>query len=163
GPQGHRSSPGKWLLLIGACSGWAAITRPVDALILAIPVGVALLIDLGRATWPTRIRSLALPILAAIPFLAIQATLNRGVTGLFALRGSRWLLFSTLPLFILGYVGWAFFLEHYNLVIIPAVVLLVTLVIRQLSFTWRPLGSAALAFVFVLALTNLYELNHSVS
>jgi 4-amino-4-deoxy-L-arabinose transferase-like glycosyltransferase len=248
--QGRRLMGGKWLLLIGACSGWAALTRPVDALILTVPVGVALLIDLRRATWPRRLRSLALPILAAIPFCAVQAVVNRGVTGhfasspssislgrdtpggaygfhapdpsahaqsvvrqkqldydlwalpfvashrpglilrnwwthrlplmadatlparallillpvgLLAVRGLRWLLFATLPLFIVGYVGWAFFLEHYNVIVIPAVALLLALAIGQLRLIWRPLASAALAFTLVMALTGCWEFNRAIS
>jgi hypothetical protein len=241
---------GGWLLLIGACSGWAAITRPVDALILTIPVGTALLIHLRRATWMIRVQSLALPVMAAMPFLAIQAAINRGVTGhflhspssislsrdtpggtygfhkidpdsrvqsvirqkqldyelwalpfleshrpslipqtwwtrripvmadvtlparallifvplgLLSLSGGRWLVFSTLPLFMLGYIGWAFFVEHYNVVIIPAVALLLVLAIRQFDSLWPPLASAAIAFTTVLALTGCWEFNRAVS
>jgi len=239
----------KWLLLVGACSGWAAITRPVDALVLVMPVGAAILVDLRRATWPTRIGSIALPIVAAIPFLAVQLTINRGVTGSFlrspaeinlnrdtpggtygfhnpppnahaqsvvrqkqidyqvwavpaieshrpkliprtwwttrfplmadvtlpsrmlliflplgllGLRGLRWLLFCTLPLFILGYVGWAFFLEHYNVTIIPAVALLLVLSLRQIHLVGPSFASAAIAFMLVLALTDCFEFNHAV-
>jgi hypothetical protein len=240
----------KWLLLIGAGAGWAAITRPIDALVLVAPVGIALLFDLWRTSWPTHVGSVALPILAAIPFLAVQAAINRGVTGSFlkspaqinlnrdtpggtygfhtpppnahpqsvvrqkqidyeiwavpviashrpkliphtwwttrfplmadvtlpsrvllillplgllGVRGLRWLLFCTLPLFILGYIGWAFFLEHYNVTIIPAVALLLVLSVRQLHLIRPSLASAAIAFVLVLALTDCWEFNHAVS
>ena len=37
-----------WLLAVGAFAGWGAVTRPVDALCFAVPIGVALLLDLTR-------------------------------------------------------------------------------------------------------------------
>jgi hypothetical protein len=124
-----------WMLLIGGAAGWAAITRPVDALCYAIPIGVAIVWDLlrganqmhcpslppgeGRAegkpgqTFGQRARRsqfpltptlsqgereqegrralscsppmiLALLIIGAAPFLAIQLAFDKGVTG-------RWL------------------------------------------------------------------------
>jgi hypothetical protein len=70
-----------WALAIGAFAGWAAITRPVDALAYALPVGVAMLISLrwrNTRTWAT---TFGLLVLGAAPFLALQIAHNVGVTG----------------------------------------------------------------------------------
>lgn len=72
-----------WELMIGACAGWAAITRPVDALCFAMPVGVAMLAAAIRGRSPIAIRSIAIAAAAAMPFLAVQLAFNRGVTGSF--------------------------------------------------------------------------------
>jgi hypothetical protein len=247
GTGGVRRLP--WLATLGAASGWCAITRPVDAIALTFPIAVALVLSLRRASPKTILVALAVPTLAATPFLAIQAALNYGATGhclrdpatmnlnrdtpggaygfhpfdpnahahsvtrqkqldydlwavpflrnhrpglilhnlwkrrlpeiadatlparavlillpigALGLRGQRWVLFATLPAFLVGYVPWAFFVEHYGVVMIPPVVLLVTLAVQRLRLTWPPLGSAALAFTAVLALTDCYEFNHAV-
>lgn len=95
-----RSSAGgrSWVRLaagpisIGVFAGWAAITRPADAVCFALPVGVALLLDCFRPEQGTdnerpvsRVRSagmvLGLIVLGATPFLALQAVFNKGVTG----------------------------------------------------------------------------------
>ena len=74
----------RWAALIGACAGWAAIVRPVDALAFAIPVGVAMLLDF-RAVPVRKIGiTCAAIVLAAIPFLSLQLALNKGTTGSFA-------------------------------------------------------------------------------
>ncbi|HEX8916802.1 MAG TPA: glycosyltransferase family 39 protein, partial [Humisphaera sp.] len=39
---------GGWCAFVGAAAGWAAITRPADAVCFALPVGVAMLLDLLR-------------------------------------------------------------------------------------------------------------------
>ena len=40
----ERMRPG-WAIRIGAFAGWAAITRPVDAIVFALPVGVGMVIQ----------------------------------------------------------------------------------------------------------------------
>jgi 4-amino-4-deoxy-L-arabinose transferase-like glycosyltransferase len=71
----------KWAALVGACAGWAAIVRPVDALAFAIPVGVAMLLDF-RGMPPHRVgMTIGLAILAALPFMSLQLILNKGTTG----------------------------------------------------------------------------------
>jgi 4-amino-4-deoxy-L-arabinose transferase-like glycosyltransferase len=72
-----------WMGAIGAFAGWMAITRPVDALSYALPVGVGILIDLYRRRAPVvaRIASLAIIVAAAAPFLAIQIIFNKNVSG----------------------------------------------------------------------------------
>lgn len=94
-----RSAPERarlaWTAGIGALAGWMAITRPVDAVAFALPVGVAMLWVLFReqsqgagdeAARPVSLaRRLALTIsagvLAATPLLVLQAALNYGTTG----------------------------------------------------------------------------------
>ena len=93
----RKANPG-WALLIGVFSGWAAITRPADALAYAIPIGVAIVVEIVSQTFqPARSevqagkpasqgrlgRSLALPMIAvgAAPFLALQLYFDHGVTG----------------------------------------------------------------------------------
>ena len=74
----------RWAALIGACAGWAAIVRPVDALAFAIPIGVAMLLDLRGMPIKRIAMTCGVVILAALPFLSLQLAFNRGVTGSFA-------------------------------------------------------------------------------
>jgi 4-amino-4-deoxy-L-arabinose transferase-like glycosyltransferase len=78
----------RWAVAIGALGGWAAITRPVDALCYMLPIGAAMLVGLVRRSGPQPRRKLAriavtagLLILAAAPFLSLQLVLNHGLTG----------------------------------------------------------------------------------
>lgn len=70
-----------WAVAIGAFAGWAAITRPVDALAFAIPVGLAMVWELRN--WPRkRWAHTAIALLAgAVPFLELQVAFDWGVTG----------------------------------------------------------------------------------
>jgi hypothetical protein len=75
----------KWAMVIGGAMGWAAITRPLDALCFAVPIGAGMLFDLRKCrTLRTWITTTACVIAAAVPFLAVQLVFNHGVTG-------RWL------------------------------------------------------------------------
>jgi hypothetical protein len=78
-----RGSKGSgWALLIGVAAGFAAIVRPLDAFCFAVPVGVAMLIDLWRHRQPGMLaRTAALAILGAAPFLALQVIQDVGITG----------------------------------------------------------------------------------
>jgi len=80
-----------WAVAIGAFAGWSAITRPLDAVAFAAPVGLAMLLNLrsaGRrsagsqalpqARWGTTIGAV---VAGAVPFLALQGMFNQGVTG----------------------------------------------------------------------------------
>jgi 4-amino-4-deoxy-L-arabinose transferase-like glycosyltransferase len=40
----------RWALAMGVFAGWGAITRPADAVCFALPVGLAMLLDLFRGT-----------------------------------------------------------------------------------------------------------------
>lgn len=66
---------------IGVASGWAAITRPLDALIIAIPIGIDILLRLRTEHPRAWLRNIAPLIAAAIPFLTLQIIFNLGVTG----------------------------------------------------------------------------------
>jgi hypothetical protein len=69
-------------LLLGVFSGWAAITRPLDALVIAIPIGIDMLLQLWRERQATGLAKTAAVLIAgAVPFLAIQVVFNIGVTG----------------------------------------------------------------------------------
>ena len=70
-----------WLLLIGAAAGWAAITRPVDALCFALPIGVAIAMNLWRQPGRYWLAAAALILVAATPFLVVQLVFDKGVTG----------------------------------------------------------------------------------
>jgi len=152
-----RRKPTAWrCVLIGVFAGWAAITRPLDALCFALPIGVGILLDLRSRPWrrdfpplPVRrerawvrvfdraeshsqledrphpnplpeyrergsdwrvlIKSAVCLLLGAVPFLALQAVQNKGMTG-------RWTQFPidlfharTYPAPVLGFydVDWA--------------------------------------------------------
>jgi 4-amino-4-deoxy-L-arabinose transferase-like glycosyltransferase len=74
----------KWAAAVGAFAGWAAITRPLDALCYAAPVGVAMAWELFRSRDAKAIaRTAVAVVLAAAPFLAMELTFDKGVTGHF--------------------------------------------------------------------------------
>jgi hypothetical protein len=250
----RRSRRRGWLAAIGALAGWAAITRPADALCFALPVGAAIAHDLFRRPARQWAEAAALIVAGALPFLAIQVRLNLGVTGsrlktpfaLYAQRDfpqtefgfprydpavrpasslpqkqqvydewavpyiklhqpdtvakawvGRWLpmafsaalparvllvplfigvlgltssprrvLASALPLLFLAYVPHTFFLEHYAVVVAPAVALLVVLGFRALEEAWPTyrsmIAAASAAAVLAVSLSSLHELNRSV-
>jgi len=77
----------RWAVLIGAMAGWSGITRPADALCYAVAVGVAMLLDLRRGAAAKGAAASRIPltlaclVLPALPFLALQAVQNVGMTG----------------------------------------------------------------------------------
>jgi 4-amino-4-deoxy-L-arabinose transferase-like glycosyltransferase len=72
-----------WAAVVGLCAGWAAITRPLDAMCYAAPIGVAMLWTMWRERIGARRASLILlsVVAAAAPFLVLQIVFNIGVTG----------------------------------------------------------------------------------
>lgn len=68
-------------LLVGAIAGWAAITRPVDALCMALPVGIAMLVAQMRFPVRAKLKTAGAVVAGAAPFLALQLVFNFGVTG----------------------------------------------------------------------------------
>jgi hypothetical protein len=70
-----------WAFAIGALSGWAAITRPADALAYAIPLGLGMAADLWGSAPRRWLATGAAVVLAASPFLAVQVVSDLGVTG----------------------------------------------------------------------------------
>ncbi len=67
--------------LIGALGGWMAITRPLDAIAFALPVGVAMLVTLLKQPPRRLLATLLIIVACAVPFLSLQAVLNWGTTG----------------------------------------------------------------------------------
>ena len=65
----------RWAVVAGACLGWAAVTRPLDAACFGLPIAIALV---ARRPRVVTVAGLLLP---ALPFLAAQVTLNHGITG----------------------------------------------------------------------------------
>jgi 4-amino-4-deoxy-L-arabinose transferase-like glycosyltransferase len=75
----RRHNPG-WALLIGVAMGWAGITRPVDAICFALPVGIAMIFELRKS--PRLLAgTVGMVVLGVLPFAAIQIVQNVGVTG----------------------------------------------------------------------------------
>jgi hypothetical protein len=70
-----------WMVLLGICVGWGAITRPVDALCMALPLVVAVLLELRQSCNRGRVKSIGLGLMAVLPFLLLQAVYDKGVTG----------------------------------------------------------------------------------
>lgn len=246
----------RYAAAIGFFAGWAAVTRPIDAIIFALPVGVGMLLDLRGRRQPLRtwVVSFAFVVLLAAPFLGIQAAMNKAITGrvtqfphdyyvardfpqaaygfftldrslrpvstlpqkvdfhdgwatdailkhrvdtlwatwkgnrlryiwkatvpqpllvvlipvgLLALRDRRrWVLFATLPLFVLAYIPYTFFCEHYPLVVAPAGLMLLFLgkTATERTFpTLRPWLVAHLTLVMVtIALCSMAAFNQEI-
>jgi hypothetical protein len=70
-----------WAFLLGIVFGWAVITRPLDALCLAVPLGVGILWDLRARPLSHRLKTLGLIFAGAIPFLTVQLIANYSITG----------------------------------------------------------------------------------
>lgn len=72
-----------WAIALGTFAGWAAITRPLDAACLILPLLAALFWDLRRLPRKTSALAFAAIVAAAIPFLSLQLVLDKGTTGHF--------------------------------------------------------------------------------
>ena len=75
-----------WAIAAGAAAGWAAIVRPPDAVAAALPVLLAVALDLARSrptgkTWRGPAATVLAALAGAAPFLAWQASANRALTG----------------------------------------------------------------------------------
>ena len=70
-----------WAAVAGLALALAGVTRPVDALCFAVPIGL----DVAGRLWRSPRRVVAATLLAAalpaVPVLALQLTLDRGITG----------------------------------------------------------------------------------
>ena len=71
----------RWAAVMGALAGWAAITRPIDALAYVLPVMLAVAFALKTLPPRRRLATIALAFLAAVPFIALQLIEDVGVTG----------------------------------------------------------------------------------
>jgi hypothetical protein len=70
-----------WAMVAGALTGWAAITRPVDAIAFSLPVAIAVMIELRQMSMKRAMVTLMLALVAAAPFLMLQLIEDVGVTG----------------------------------------------------------------------------------
>jgi hypothetical protein len=66
----------RYALVIGLAAGYAAITRPLDAVCVVLPIALAMV-----GQWRQLVRFGVIVVLGAIPFLALLAVQSRGVTG----------------------------------------------------------------------------------
>jgi hypothetical protein len=71
----------RWALVTGTAAGWAAITRPVDAVCWVVPLILFGLPRLLSLPMSARVRTLGCVIAGAAPFLALQLIFNLQVTG----------------------------------------------------------------------------------
>ena len=241
-----------WLPLIGGAAGWAAITRPVDALCFAVPVGAAIVADSIGKPVTKWVQAVALILIAAAPFLTVQIIFDKGVTGHYlktpfelyqqqdvpgtqfgfprfdpsvrphstlpqkqdyysnwvmpfivrhqpgqlarswimrwfpmtvvttlpapillplALVGilgvvgrKRWVLFAVLPLFIILYLFYTIYLEHYAITIMPAACLLCVLGAEKAAAAGGRIGpqlrAAFMMLIVVACITGFWEINH---
>lgn len=70
-----------WAVLIGIAAGWAAITRPLDAVCFGLPVAIAMLLRLRGEPAKKWALTILPGIAATLPFLSLQVILNTGTTG----------------------------------------------------------------------------------
>ncbi|MDB5293219.1 MAG: hypothetical protein JWL69_4460 [Phycisphaerales bacterium] len=77
----RRERRARWAAAIGFCMGWAAITRPVDALAFALPILVAMAWGLKPLPFRHNLTTAAVLLATLAPFFALQAAFNRGATG----------------------------------------------------------------------------------
>lgn len=68
----------RWLLTLALCVGWGAITRPLTMLVVAIPIGVVVVMDVAR---DRRWRDLGLAVATGVAVLAILPLWSARTTG----------------------------------------------------------------------------------
>jgi dolichyl-phosphate-mannose-protein mannosyltransferase len=92
----------KWAAVIGAAAGYAGITRPMDALCVAVPVGIAMFWQIRRQ--PRKIFAQAGILgVAAAPFIILQIIQNVGVTGSWKTFPSDYYVARNYPAPMLGF------------------------------------------------------------
>ncbi|HWE01584.1 MAG TPA: hypothetical protein VG326_04175 [Tepidisphaeraceae bacterium] len=79
----RKSHAGRWIALAGVAAGWYAITRPLDAVCVLLPIALAWAWDLRRSPARTKLIAPAIVILTAAPFISLQLAFDRAVTGHF--------------------------------------------------------------------------------
>jgi hypothetical protein len=95
----------RWFVVMGAAMGWAAVTRPLDAVCFAVPLVVGVASRL-RANWAAWARAALIATVAAGPFLAVQGVFNHGVTGNWLYTPFRVYADQDLPNTHLGFHGY---------------------------------------------------------
>jgi hypothetical protein len=100
---------------------------------------------------------------ATLPARVLLVLVPIGLIGISRDR-RRWVLLATLPLFLGLYFFYTFYLEHYAVVVAPAMTLMVVLAPRVLREIFSRIGAAidlAVSFaILILSLSMLPELNH---
>ncbi len=92
-----------WALAMGFFGGWATITRPVETLCFAVPLAFAMFWEM-RGMLPRRIvATLGLIVLAAVPFLTVQAIHNWGMTGSWRVFASDYYVARMYPASMIGF------------------------------------------------------------
>jgi hypothetical protein len=91
-----------WALLIGAAAGWAAITRPLDAICFIAPVAIPMLYEL-RSQPLAIAKTATVTLLAAMPFIAMQITQNIGVTGKWTQTPMQYYVAQSYPAPLMGF------------------------------------------------------------
>ena len=77
----RREKKWSWALAVGAFAGWAAITRPIDALAFAIPIGLSMAWEMRKSPRKKMAQTAIALLAGALPFLELQAAFDWGVTG----------------------------------------------------------------------------------
>ncbi|HSU67473.1 MAG TPA: hypothetical protein VLJ39_11420, partial [Tepidisphaeraceae bacterium] len=112
----------------------------------------------AAARFPT-IADVTMPARIMIPLAIV------GLLGLTTLP--RIVLWASLPLFVVLYLFYAIFLEHYAIAVIPAIVLMCLLGVRVIADGWPrhriPITSAGAMLIVVSCLTSLWEINHQIA
>lgn len=96
-----------------------------------------------------------------MPFRVLLPLACVGVLGLTDLR--RRVLWGTLPLFVVLYVPYTFFFEHYAVVVAPAAILMLVLGVEAVAAAWprfgAPIRSSITLGLVALALLSTHEAN----
>jgi hypothetical protein len=108
----RRSHALRWITLAGLAAGWYAITRPLDCALILTPIALAWAWDLRAIAWKMRGQAIAIAIAIIAPFIALQLTFDRAVTG-HPFQSPMGLYYRTY--FNLHGIG----LEHYDPAFVP--------------------------------------------
>jgi hypothetical protein len=93
----------RWMIGIGAAAGFAGITRPMDALCVAIPAAIAILIELKPRSLRHFLPAAGAALAGAAPFLALQMVQNVGVSGSWHVFPSDYYVARNYPAPMLGF------------------------------------------------------------
>lgn len=71
----------RWIVVTGIAIGWLTVTRPLEGAVCATLGAAFVGLRLRRESWLKWRKVLVAGVLSVSPFLALQLTLNRGITG----------------------------------------------------------------------------------
>ncbi|CAN5664298.1 hypothetical protein BH09PLA1_BH09PLA1_09790 [soil metagenome] len=133
----------RWSIGIGIAIGWCAVTRPLDALCAAIPIGGAMLLALRGTPRRAAMRSLLAVTIAAAPFLVLQLGFNKLVGSSFFKTPFAYNVEQTFPQTSIGFHGFDPTIRplsnlpqkqaHYDKIGVPA---LMSHTLRETLFNW---------------------------